>query len=372
MSLKRILSFMLIISLLLTSNSYASSLNNQKNKLSKEIKNTQQKLNQTKNEKKTVKNQIEELENNIAKVTDELDDLDHQLAEEQKKLRQAEVKLSNALAAKEDQKTKLKARIRYMYETPKTTYIEMILKSKNFNQMYNRSYYISQIVDRDKVLVEQLTCSVEQIEISKNEIERAKLSVQLLKTNQLNKKHALEQTKTKKGAVLMNLTAEEKEYLDELAQLEAESKAIERKLQEELKNSTKKYVGGKFAWPVLGYTRVSSSYGYRTHPISKVRKFHTGIDIPAPTGTTIVAAGDGTVLSASYMSGYGYTVIINHGSGIATLYGHNSSLSVKKGDEVKRGQEIAKAGSTGYSTGPHCHFEIRINGSTIDPMSYFK
>ena len=132
------------------------------------------------------------------------------------------------------------------------------------------------------------------------------------------------------------------------------------------------YTGGKFAWPVPSSGRITSNYGYRVHPVHKTKKFHSGLDIGAPYGTDIVAAADGTVTLATVNGGYGKCIIINHGSGISTLYGHNSSLLVSSGAKVTRGQVIAKAGSTGVSTGPHCHFEVRINGATTDPLQYLK
>ena len=133
-----------------------------------------------------------------------------------------------------------------------------------------------------------------------------------------------------------------------------------------------KYTGGRFAWPVPGSQRITSYYGYRIHPVYKTKKFHTGIDVGAGYGLAIVAAGDGVVTMATTNGGYGKCVIINHGSGITTLYGHCSTLLVSVGDKVTKGQTIAKVGSTGVSTGPHLHFEVRVNGSTTDPLQYLK
>jgi murein DD-endopeptidase MepM/ murein hydrolase activator NlpD len=124
------------------------------------------------------------------------------------------------------------------------------------------------------------------------------------------------------------------------------------------------------AWPVPGYTTITSKYGMRTHPITGVYKLHSGVDISAPTGTNFIAAADGVVTKATYNTAYGNMVMIDHGGGISTLYAHGSEIMVQVGQEVKKNDVVLKVGSTGYATGPHAHFEVRINGSTVEPLDY--
>jgi murein DD-endopeptidase MepM/ murein hydrolase activator NlpD len=133
---------------------------------------------------------------------------------------------------------------------------------------------------------------------------------------------------------------------------------------------TEEYVGGVLGWPAPSSKRITSYFGYRTHPILKVKKLHTGIDIGVPSGHDIVAANAGKVIKAAWNNSYGYMIMIDHGGGIVTLYAHNSKLLVKTGDIVKKGQVIALSGSTGMSTGPHLHFEVRVNGEYKNPLDY--
>ena len=130
------------------------------------------------------------------------------------------------------------------------------------------------------------------------------------------------------------------------------------------------YGSGSYIWPVDS-TTISSDYGYRIHPIFNTERFHAGVDINANSGDPIYAADSGTVAIATYSSSYGYYVVINHGGGNSTLYAHMSSMAVSAGDTVTQGQVIGYVGSTGWSTGPHLHFETRSGGSTVDPMTYF-
>ena len=157
-------------------------------------------------------------------------------------------------------------------------------------------------------------------------------------------------------------------------QAEKEEMALKEQLKKDLSDSSTEssYDGGTFLWPTPGYGTITSQYGGRMHPTLKVYKVHTGMDIGAPMGASVIAGADGTVIRAEYNVAYGNYIVIDHGGGYSTLYAHNSALLVTKGSQVSRGQTIAKVGSTGYSTGPHCHFEVMINGQHTNPAPYLE
>ena len=185
------------------------------------------------------------------------------------------------------------------------------------------------------------------------------------------KTQVLANTKTMREYYISKLSTEEQElqakideYNNQVASIEAEIKLLA------LNSISEDYIGGAMIWPVPGYTSITSEYGMRVHPITGAYKLHTGVDIGAPLGANFVAAANGIVSKATFNAAYGNMVIIDHGGGVQTLYAHGSEILVQVGQTVEAGTPILKGGSTGYSTGPHAHFEIRIDGQTINPLDY--
>lgn len=269
-----------------------------------------------------------------------------------------------------EKKTELfKTRMRVMYQNMNQSSLELFVESKNLSEFFSRMELLSIVKKNDEKLIQDIALSKENTELQKQtkyqeletkEAELKKLNVKAsdYKVSRAKAESEIEASKNKLKQ------AEKKE--DELIEL---SRKLEKQLAQLMDKNTK-YAGGIMKWPTPGYTRVSSPYGMRIHPIYKVKKMHTGIDIDAPSGAKIIAANSGKVIMAGWNGGYGNCVIIDHGGGLATLYAHQSKILVKVGDKVERGETIGKVGTTGLSTGPHLHFEVRKNGSTVNPQSY--
>ncbi len=261
-----------------------------------------------------------------------------------------------------------KTRVRVMYENSKGGYLSTLIQSKNISDFLAKLKYVSIISKQDKQLIEEINMLKTDTEYKK----RMKEAVLLEKQKQAeDKKNSLNSIQASRADVEEQIR-EINSKLDDLNEQEDELLKKSEELTSQIKNLQKKtkYIGGKLMWPSPSCHQITSYYGTRFHPILKQYKTHTGIDIGASYGTSIIAANKGTVIVSGWQSGYGYAVIIDHGGGISTLYGHCSKLFVAVGDNVDAGEVIAKVGSTGLATGPHLHFEVRKNGATVDPLQY--
>ena len=209
------------------------------------------------------------------------------------------------------------------------------------------------------------------IDTEKQKLENQKNELAVIVESQTKTTRTLQNTKKLRESFLERLSDQEQETQQQIDEYNKQYEEINRQIIALLANGIdSNYIGGTLAWPVPGYTKITSEYAMRVHPITGVYKLHTGVDISAPMGANFIAANDGIVVKAEMNSAYGNMVIIDHGGGISTLYAHGSEILVTVGQSVKRGDAILKVGSTGYSTGPHAHFEVRINGVTTNPLPY--
>lgn len=362
---------------------YADTISDKKEQLSsaeQNIKDKEKLLNERKEEKTAIEAEIKEVDTKMVAIQDNIKKLGEQLEEKKLEIAESEKELEAANIKKDEQYEATKERMAQMYKNQKVGYIQVIFSASSFWQALNRIEYVRRISEKDNTLLDTYQAQIDFIEVQKEKIETEKAELDALQKEEISKKNELEEARTAKQAAINKLESEENRLQGEISKLEELSEALEadiKKLTAELEAKNKsqiptKYTGGTFTWPVPGYYRISSEYNPRTSPIFGSYEFHTGIDIPAGYGEDVVAGGDGTVITARWVNGYGYTVMISHGSGIVTLYGHNSSLVVSEGQQVSKGQVIAKIGSTGYSTGNHCHFEVRVNGSHTSPWPYLK
>ncbi len=285
----------------------------------------------------------------------------------------------------------LNRRVRAIYMHGQLNYLEVILGANSFSDFANRVELLKRVIRSDYNLILEIQKQKAAIEAKKAQLEEDKrqldaLAAEAEKTRQEIAKKKAEQQKVLDAAKSNKAAAAQMEQ-DLNAQLASVRNLIQQRLaaaeaarqaaQQQAASddeggggSDDNYVQGTGAmgWPCSG--PITSPFGYRTHPIFGTTIFHAGIDIGVDYGTPIHAADSGVVVYSGWISGYGNAVIIDHGGGISTLYGHNQSLAVSEGQSVSKGSVIAYAGSTGNSTGPHCHFEIDVNGSPVNPMGY--
>ena len=261
-------------------------------------------------------------------------------------------------------------------------YIKVILSSNSLSDFFNNIYMVKEVIQQDRDLLKELDENKSLVEEKKKSLEDKVKEQELLKSSLESDNNKLESDKAEVEELKNQLAKEEEELESQIAKIIAEEEAAakaqaeaEAQKQQATSSSTSSGASSNAvvtsgSWPVPGYSRISSPYGYRIHPVTGASSIHTGIDIPAPTGTPVTAYDSGTVIYSGVQGTYGNTVMIRHNDGKVTLYAHNSALNVSVGQTVQKGQVVAKIGSTGRSTGPHLHFEIRVNGSHTNPMNY--
>ena len=256
-------------------------------------------------------------------------------------------------------------------------YLVMLLSSRSVSEFLTRNEYLERIAEHDKQIVSELRDELVKLEEERVELEAEKAVLEEEKAALEKEQEELEKQLKEAKSSIQDLNAMQKEYEANYAELSAMQKKIQAELLDIYKNlntSNEAYVGGEMMWPVPGYSKISSYYGWRFNNTD----FHTGIDITGSGvhGAPVVAANTGTIVHTNvcpyngYSYGYGTYIIVDHGGGITTLYAHLSAIDVKVGDIVVMGQQIGRVGNTGWSTGAHLHFEVRKNGDSVNPISY--
>ncbi|MBQ2879464.1 MAG: peptidoglycan DD-metalloendopeptidase family protein [Anaerotignum sp.] len=338
--------------------------------LAQSTSNAKKEIEKLKNKQGSIEDEMAVLDKGLQSMQEEYDaakeDLDFLTA----RLDEAQAELDAATEERNAQFKLLGDRMKFLQQKGSAGYLEILLDSESFSDLFLRMQYVNDIMGYDKEILDELQAIQDTIQARTDEIAENHAEQQAVVDIQKEKMDEMEAVVAQKKAIWASYESDLAKYEKLVKANEANDAAILRQMNASA-SPTAKYTGnGKFQWPVPASSRISSEYGYRTSPISGKKEFHNGLDIPAPYGSAIVATEAGTVTYSGWMNGYGYTIIIDHGSGITSLYGHNSSLVVKKGAKVSKGQTIAKCGSTGWSTGNHCHFTISKNGSAVNPHNY--
>lgn len=376
MRMKKLLVCLSALLLMMTSIAFASKKDKDLLKEKKaEKRQIRQEITEKDKEMRALSNQIFELDEQIASAEERLGLLQQQMRELNINIKATKVKIQETEKQIETNEALLKERIRAMYKTSDMTYMQLLLESKSIPDLVSNAYNVQKIVNADRDMLEELELNRNNLEEQKTKLLAEKDRMTAVQQKIQQEEAALEGHRSIQLAAKNNMAKDIQLLKRREAELTKESNVIQQRLDAAARASGSRnvpYSGGAFIWPLPIRGTLTSGYGYRSDPISGHKSFHQGQDIAAPYGTTVMAVANGVVVTSRYQRSYGNVVTIDHGGGIATVYAHNSSLLVAEGVSVVKGQAIAKVGSTGYSTGNHLHFEVRINGQTVNPMGYYK
>ena len=373
-SWKRILSAILLLSFVLfaVTPALADELEEKKQELTniqQQAEEAQRKAEQARSKERSISDQLRRIQGELDSAQDEFESINDQLENTEEQI-QSNTELATRLTAKMQSQTKvLHRRIRDIYKNGQVNYVDVLLGAKDFNDFVSRMDILKRILAYDNALIQSTKADRLALEKAKAQLESDRLKIIDLRKQAAVKRDQVAGRRQERQGVLNAATYEREMAERAYRELIETSKQIEtmiRRIQ-----SGEKNIGGStgtMVWPAEG--EITSPFGWRVHPIFGTQRLHTGIDIGADYGDATRAADGGVVIHSDWMGGYGNAVIIDHGNGISTLYAHNSQLLVSEGQTVAKGQTVARVGSTGYSTGPHLHFEVRQNGTPVNPLNF--
>ena len=307
-------------------------------------------------------NELQAQANNLQKKSDAL----------QGKINDNQAKLEKKQQEMQERMLIYRKRLRDIYINGQINYLDVLLGAKDFSDFSSRMYLLQKIISRDLELLEKLKQDAAEINSRKEQLAAEMKEIKATQTELEAKKAKVNKLREQRAYMLYKAQEEEQSSQEEYERLLAISENIASMLRNMENAGGGAPAGqggtGQFMWPCNG--PITSYYGWRTHPIFGTTKYHSGMDIAVDSGTPIHAADSGTIVYSGWLGGYGNCVMIDHGGGLVTLYAHNSALNVGEGQYVSKGTVVAYAGSTGYSTGPHCHFEVRLHGELTEPLNY--
>lgn len=314
---------------------------------------------------------LEEIQTRINQLRGQARELQGKSDALQAKINDNKAKLAQKQAEVDKRKKIYSKRLRQIYMNGQVNYLDVLLGARDFSDFASRMYLLQKIISSDIEMLQQLQKAEAEVRERQEQLDIEMRDIEVAKAELEAKRSRAKRLKEQRSYMLYKAQEEEQQSQSEYERLLAISENITAMLRNMESGGGSSSGGGgtgRFIWPCRG--EITSYFGWRTHPIFGTTKYHSGMDIAVDYGTPILAADSGTVIYSGWLGGYGYAVMIDHGSGLVTLYAHNQSLNVYEGQYVTKGTCIAYAGSTGYSTGPHCHFEVRLHGEVTEPLNY--
>ncbi|MCR4881447.1 MAG: peptidoglycan DD-metalloendopeptidase family protein [bacterium] len=352
-------------------------INNVKQNIDVQRNDTKKKIRELKRKEAKEINQLYKSQGNLEITKKELEITTQNLEQTKKKLANLQNSLENATAKYNRDQIAVGKRLREIYKGERISFLNVIFMAENINSMLDKIYYQERITEQDAKQLKDLKQQISLLSTYTSQIEEQKQNVLYTMARIQSKKDKIAQDISISQSLIKKLQTDRKTYERAENELAKQSEQLEKMLRSNAKNvkeSERFTTTSDFIMPAHG--PVTSPFGWRTHPIFGTRKFHSGVDLGVPMGTAVKCSNSGVVTFVGWYGGYGKVVIVDHGiykgQPLSTLYAHLSSYSVAKGQKVSRGQVIARSGSTGYSTGPHLHFEVRVNGKPVSPYSYAK
>ncbi|MFH1826497.1 MAG: peptidoglycan DD-metalloendopeptidase family protein [bacterium] len=338
--------------------------------IEKQLQEKKQKLHKVKKEEQAVLGRLTVIKKELSRAKNSLSAAQNKIQKNRVKIGSLNTELKQTEGSLQGLETKLAKRVREVYKGSGLNYFELIFSSGSMSDFLNRLYFFRKVVDYDSELVAGVMADAKRARQKKQQLQTKTVEIQQLASVINEKKEEIASKAEEKTKVYEDLKQRRMKYEAQVAELEKSSKELEVLILKKIaaRQGTAVLGSGQLAWPLKG--RITSKFGYRRHPLWGGRSMHTGLDIANKHGTPIKAADAGEVIFAGWWDGYGKAVVIDHGRQTTTVYGHMSRIYKKVGAVVAKGQIVGLVGSTGYSTGPHLHFEVRKNGKPVDPMRY--